>query len=154
MGDYRLVIEGIGSHHGCSDSCADTVARAAIAELQRIGHNVKGAKLVALDGEAGGFDADERTDPPAVDLLAPVPRKGDTVAYHYTNMYGTRCTREAIVAVVWNPKCINVNVVFQEGDSEMHHGAFPEMGTSRTSVLGDLDAKPGEAEAPATWSRR
>lgn len=156
MGDYRIMIEGIGSHHGCSDSCADTVARAAVAELQRMGHNVKSAKLAALVGAAGGFDADERNDPPAspIDLMRPVPSKGLVVDYHYTNAGGTRCKRPAVIAVAWSETCINVNVDFQGGDTQRGYGEFPAMGTSRTSVLGALDGGPGGVDDPPSWSAR
>lgn len=155
MGNYRITIEGIGSHHGCSDSCADTVGRAAIAELQRMGHTVYGAKLEALNyGERTPFQDGPLESPPPVDLMAPVPRKGDVVDYHYTNAGGTRCKRPAVVAVVWSETCINVNVDFQGGDTERGRGEFPEMGTSRTSVLGGIAGAPGGVDDPPTWSQR
>jgi hypothetical protein len=152
MGDYRIVIEGVGTHHGCSDNAADTIARAAAAELKRVGHTVKSATLVALRSVGGEMEV--AADYDKVDLLAEVPHKGLVVDYHYTNAGGTRCTRPAVVAVAWNPGCVNVNVDFQDGDSERGHGEFPAMGTSRTSVLGAFDAGPGGVDDPPSWSRR
>jgi len=152
MGNYRIVIDGIGPHHGCTPNTADSIARTAIAELQRAGATISAATLSAL--EADGTPCDPVGSLPVVDLLEPVPLIGQAVTYWFTNAGGTRCSRTAIVTYVHSRVCVNVDVAFDFGDTELGHGDAGAPGqASRTSVLGSLDGHDKGADYPPSWTR-
>lgn len=77
---------------------------------------------------------------------------GDMVTYHFTNLGGTRVARPAKVTVVWSRSCVNLEIDYQAGDTELHYGEVAAGVVTRTSVL-LVEGRTSESGDGARWSR-